>query len=93
MPGYRTDFALASVDAWHLVVPDATYWNTYREDNRAASSRFLLKPGWRTVYARRVESASRVSDEPTWISVGGRPRRSANSGETRGSRRSMPGGR
>jgi galactonate dehydratase len=57
MTPYRTDFALASVEAWHLVVPEATYWRTYREDNRAATSRFLLKPGWRTVYARRVESA------------------------------------
>jgi hypothetical protein len=35
--------------------------------------------------AKRVESSSRGSHEPTWISVGGSPRRSANSGETRGS--------
>ena len=57
MTRYRTDFTLASVEGWHLVVPEATYWSTYREDNRAASARFVLKPGWRTVYARRVESA------------------------------------
>ena len=57
MTRYRTDFKIASVDAWHLVVPEATYWSTYREENRAATARFVLKPGWRTVYATRVESA------------------------------------
>jgi galactonate dehydratase len=57
MTRYRTDFKIASVDAWHLVVPEATYWSTYREQNRAATARFVLKPGWRTVYAARVESA------------------------------------
>lgn len=50
-------FTVASVDSYHLVVPGKTYWNTFRAGNRAASSRFMLKPGWRTVYARQFESA------------------------------------
>lgn len=50
-------FSIVAVDAYHLVVQDKTYWNTFNESNRAASPRFLLKPGWRTVYARHLESA------------------------------------
>ncbi len=37
--------------------------------------------------AKRVASSSSVSCEPTWISVGGKPCRSANSGEMEGSLR------
>ena len=37
--------------------------------------------------ARRVASESSVSAEPTWISVGGKPWKSANSGEISGSAR------
>jgi L-alanine-DL-glutamate epimerase-like enolase superfamily enzyme len=50
-------FSITAVDAYHLVIPGKTYWNTFNEANRAASPRFLLKPGWRTVYARQVETA------------------------------------
>ena len=50
-------FSIRAVDAYHLVIPDKTYWNTFNETNRTTSPRFLLKPGWRTVYARRLESA------------------------------------
>ena len=50
-------FAIRAVEAYHLVIPGKTYWSTFNQANRAASLRFLLKPGWRTVYARQVESA------------------------------------
>ncbi len=50
-------FAIRAVDAYHLAIPDKTYWSTFNETNRASSPRFLLKPGWRTVYAREVETA------------------------------------
>ena len=46
-------------------------------------------------HAARVEQVAsdiKVSSEPTWISMGGKPRRSENSGETSGSRRSSGGG-
>lgn len=50
-------FTIAALDAYHLVLPDQTYWNGYHTQNRVATDRFLLKPGWRTVYARAVETA------------------------------------
>ncbi len=56
-PRHDLAFTIAAVDAYHLVVPQATYWNEYRAGNRSESTRFMLKPGWRTVYARQVESA------------------------------------
>lgn len=57
MTRHELGFAIASVAAYHLVVPGKTYWSTFRPDNRTSSSRFMLKPGWRTVYAGQVESA------------------------------------
>ena len=42
--------------------------------------------------AKRTASSSNVSAEPTWMSVGGRPSRSAKRTEKRGSLRSMPAG-
>jgi L-alanine-DL-glutamate epimerase-like enolase superfamily enzyme len=58
-PGRTMDlsFSIRAVDAYHLVIPGKTYWNTFNEANRASSPRFQLKPGWRTVYARQVETA------------------------------------
>ena len=50
-------FSIRAVDAYHLVIADKTYWNTFNQSNRATSPRFLLKPGWRTVYARQLETA------------------------------------
>jgi D-galactarolactone cycloisomerase len=50
-------FTIVGVEAFHLVVPGKTYWNGLRPDNRTSTDRFLLKPGWRTVYAQRVETA------------------------------------
>lgn len=50
-------FAIASVDAFHLVASAHTYWREQRAENRVAADRFVLKPGWRTVYATRVETA------------------------------------
>ncbi len=57
MRQHDLSFTIASLDAYHLVIPERTYWNTFRADNRATSPRFMLKPGWRTVYARQVETA------------------------------------
>ncbi|MEO7243319.1 MAG: mandelate racemase/muconate lactonizing enzyme family protein [Variovorax sp.] len=51
------NFQLAAVDAYHLVVPGQTYWQSFQSENRTASERFELKPGWRSVYATRVETA------------------------------------
>ncbi len=50
-------FTIVGVEAFHLVVPGKTYWNGFRPENRTSTDRFLLKPGWRTVYAQRVETA------------------------------------
>jgi galactonate dehydratase len=50
-------FEIRSVNAYHLIIPGRTYWHSFNQANRAASPRFLLKPGWRTVYARQVETA------------------------------------
>ena len=52
-----TTFEIAAVDAFHVVAADRTYWRDYQVANRAATDRFLLKPGWRTVYGRHVETA------------------------------------
>ena len=57
MAPHDLGFTIASLDAYHLVVPDKTYWNTFRAENRSGSARFMLKSGWRTVYARQIESA------------------------------------
>lgn len=50
-------FRLRTVDAYHVVVPQHTYWQAYQANDRIATARFQLKPGWRTVYARNVETA------------------------------------
>src|SRR4051812_18745681 len=55
--GLDLSLSIVAVDAYHLVIAGKTYWSTFNQENRAASSRFLLKPNWRTVYARQVETA------------------------------------
>lgn len=51
------NFEIVGVDAYHLVAADQTYWRDFQAGDRVATKRFLLKPGWRTVYARHVETA------------------------------------
>lgn len=48
-------FELANVEAFHVASGDE-YWRGYRSGNRLQSDRFALKPGWRTVYGRHVET-------------------------------------
>lgn len=50
-------FSIVAVDAYHLVVADKSYWEDYKRSDRVSTGRFLLKPGWRTVYGRHVETA------------------------------------
>ena len=49
-------FRIRALDAFHLVVPDTHYWQQYQSQDRVRTERFVLKPGWRTVYARHVET-------------------------------------
>jgi galactonate dehydratase len=55
-PSADTAFVISAVDAFHFVARD-TYWRGQRAGNRVEAGRFVLKPGWRTVYATRVETA------------------------------------
>src|SRR5690554_3360530 len=49
-------FEIAAVETFHVVAGDQHYWQDYRSANRNETRRFMLKPGWRTVYARHVET-------------------------------------
>lgn len=51
-----TDFVIIAIDAYHVVAGDQTYWQQFRASNRVETERFQLKPGWRTVYTRNVET-------------------------------------
>lgn len=50
------DSAIAHIDSFHLRPNGGAYWESY-VDNLGTADRFLLVDGWRTVYAREVESA------------------------------------
>jgi len=56
---HDTSFAVADIEAFHLAFPDEPgYWEDYRRDEVSTrSERFEFRPGWRTVYARTVETA------------------------------------
>ena len=56
---HDTSFAIDGLEAFHLSFPDEPgYWEDYRRDEVSArTQRFEFRPGWRTVYARRVETA------------------------------------
>ena len=51
------DFTITAIDGYHLVAAGESYWQNFESRNRLATDRFLLKPGWRTVYANRLETA------------------------------------
>jgi galactonate dehydratase len=53
----RTAFTIAGVDAFHAVARDRSYWNEYKAESRAQSTRHVLKPGWRAAYTRNFETA------------------------------------
>ena len=53
-------FTIAKIEAYHLVFPQH-YWEDYRSSsagplNAGQSTRVEFKPGWRTVYAKNVET-------------------------------------
>ena len=52
-----TSFAIASVEAFHVVARDRSYWNEFKQESRATSARHVLKPGWRAAYTRNFETA------------------------------------
>jgi galactonate dehydratase len=51
------DFAIAGIDAFHVRLPGSGYWEGYVDGRSRTADRFLLAQGWRTAYARTVESA------------------------------------
>ena len=51
------DFAIAGIDAFHVRPPGSGYWEAYVDGRSRTAERFLLAEGWRTAYARTVESA------------------------------------
>ena len=52
-----TSFTIASIEAFHVVERDRAYWGGYQQESRAASERYVLKPGWRAAYGRGFETA------------------------------------
>jgi galactonate dehydratase len=52
-----TSFAIASVEAFHDVARDRSYWNEFKPESRATSARHVLKLGWRAAYTRNFETA------------------------------------
>lgn len=48
---------IASIEAFHVVARDRSYWNEFKQQDRAASDRHVLKPGWRAAYTRNFETA------------------------------------
>lgn len=52
-----TSFAIASIEAFHVVARDRSYWNEFKQESRATSARHVLKPGWRAAYTRNFETA------------------------------------
>jgi D-galactarolactone cycloisomerase len=55
MPPAPLAFTVREVRALHVVVDGSGYWEGYR--GAAAPARFHFAPGWRTVYATRMEAA------------------------------------
>ena len=49
-------FEIAAIDAFHVTSGGHDYWQSYRAENRQESARYVLKPGWRTVYGKQVET-------------------------------------
>jgi D-galactarolactone cycloisomerase len=52
-----TSFTIAAVEAFHVVARDRSYWGGLKQENRAASDRYVLKPGWRAAYGKAFETA------------------------------------
>ena len=52
-----TAFSIAAIEAFHVVARDRSYWNNFKQESRATSQRYVLKPGWRAAYAKNFETA------------------------------------
>jgi galactonate dehydratase len=52
-----TAFSIAAIEAFHVVEQGRPYWGGLSQENRAASDRYVLKPGWRAAYGRTFETA------------------------------------
>lgn len=57
MTNAATTFTIAAIEAFHVVARDRSYWNEFRQENRATSARHVLKSGWRAAYTRNFETA------------------------------------
>jgi galactonate dehydratase len=51
------DFSIRRLDVFHVRAAGGGYWEGYVDGRSRAAERYLLANGWRTVYARHVESA------------------------------------
>jgi D-galactarolactone cycloisomerase len=52
-----TSFTIAAIEAFHVVARDRSYWGGFKQESRATSERFVLKPAWRAAYGRTFETA------------------------------------
>ena len=52
-----TSFTIAGIEAFHVVAHDRPYWGGFKQESRAASDRYVLKPGWRAIYSKGFETA------------------------------------
>jgi len=50
-------FTIVAIEAFHVVARDRSYWNEFKQENRASSERHVLKSGWRAAYTRNFETA------------------------------------
>jgi galactonate dehydratase len=51
-----TSFAIRDLKAFHVVGTGNDYWGGAAQSGESLADRYQFKPGWQTVYARRVES-------------------------------------
>lgn len=51
-----TSFAIRDLRAFHVVGTGKDYWGGAARSGDSPADRYQFKPGWQTVYARRVES-------------------------------------
>jgi galactonate dehydratase len=54
---HSTSFSIATIEAFHVVARDRSYWNEFKQESRVSTERHVLKPGWRAAYTRNFETA------------------------------------
>jgi galactonate dehydratase len=52
-----TSFSIATLDAFHIVLGERSYWEGFLGAGAGQGGRFVFRPGWRTVYSSAVEAA------------------------------------